>query len=495
MKPMSAKGERFKSHVKKQIVPLKNNLYINPDDPLYYEKIIQYMDRKSPEAHYNIALKYMKMNNKQKASYHFIECMRTDSPYYYKAKSELRRLQSEQTASAPNSGHISPSDRKAALIIMSVALLVSIIALLFMLFDTPIRTLLIKQLPSSVDMDVVYETTDKPFLIYIPYDTPAPEVEKLLYAKALALGSDNPKLHIQLYGLYSSSNVASAEPLPLKNQALKKKAFVLAEYHADTDSSVKIRFMDQNAAGNPQIDHLAPYIQLGANIVRTALLQYKNDHGELPDQVQELLDDFPANYLSFIPMEPITGNSGVIYSYDGTGGWVYEPSAAQIADVFRPNLPEQVPYYPIEIVVDKSEHSLYLVNGSYIASEKKVGLGRNNSTPDGEFSIDTRVLDPEGKKPGVYGKAGLAFGNFALHGTGDPSSVGENRSLGCVRLLNEDVAELFPLVPKGTLVHISEKQSNIPETYGILSHISAIQPVVLPNHKERAELYKFSWLG
>lgn len=497
MSAFGPKGERFASHVKKQIVPLKSNLYINPDDPLYYEKILQYMDRNSPEAHYYIALKYLRMNNKQKAVYHFTECMRADSPYYYKAKSELRRAQSEQAASGINWGNPKPAgnDRKLMFMILSGAVLISIIALLLMVTDFPIRSLIIKQLPSSVDMDVVYETTEKPFLIYIPYETAASDVEKLLYAKALQLGSDHPRLNIQLYGLYStSSGGASENPLPLKNPELKKQAFVLAEYHADTDSSVRIRFIDQNAAAKQQSD-LTPHIQLGANMVRTALLQYQDDHGELPDKVQELVNDFPENYLSFIPVDPVTGKSDVIDKYDGTGGWVYEPAAAQIGDVFRPNLPGQVPYHPIEIVIDKKKHTLFLVNGSNIASEKKVGLGRNNSTPEGEYMIDTRVLEPRGNKPGVYGEAGLGFGKFALHGTKDPGSVGEDRSLGCVRLLNEDITEIFPLVPKGSLVHISDEQQNIPEKYGILSHTSAILPAVLPIRKEIAEQHKFAWLG
>ncbi len=42
-----------------------------------------------------------------------------------------------------------------------------------------------------------------------------------------------------------------------------------------------------------------------------------------------------------------------------------------------------------------------------------------------------------------------------LHGTNHESRLGRPASHGCVRLSNRDVVELFSLVPRGTLVHIS----------------------------------------
>ena len=41
---------------------------------------------------------------------------------------------------------------------------------------------------------------------------------------------------------------------------------------------------------------------------------------------------------------------------------------------------------------------------------------------------------------------------YRIHGTNDPSSIGKAVSSGCVRLLNEDVAELYEMVEVGTLV-------------------------------------------
>lgn len=46
---------------------------------------------------------------------------------------------------------------------------------------------------------------------------------------------------------------------------------------------------------------------------------------------------------------------------------------------------------------------------------------------------------------------------YRIHGTNDPSSIGKAVSSGCIRLLNEDVAELFDMVDVGTQVVVLGK--------------------------------------
>jgi lipoprotein-anchoring transpeptidase ErfK/SrfK len=41
---------------------------------------------------------------------------------------------------------------------------------------------------------------------------------------------------------------------------------------------------------------------------------------------------------------------------------------------------------------------------------------------------------------------------YRIHGTNDPRSIGKAVSSGCIRLLNEDIAELYDLVKRGTKV-------------------------------------------
>jgi lipoprotein-anchoring transpeptidase ErfK/SrfK len=45
---------------------------------------------------------------------------------------------------------------------------------------------------------------------------------------------------------------------------------------------------------------------------------------------------------------------------------------------------------------------------------------------------------------------------FGIHGTWQRDSIGKQSSAGCIRMLNEDVEELFDLVPRKISVTITE---------------------------------------
>ena len=49
----------------------------------------------------------------------------------------------------------------------------------------------------------------------------------------------------------------------------------------------------------------------------------------------------------------------------------------------------------------------------------------------------------------------VPWGKFGIHGTLDPYSVGWASSHGCIRMNNDDVAELYSIVPIGTKVVIA----------------------------------------
>jgi lipoprotein-anchoring transpeptidase ErfK/SrfK len=56
---------------------------------------------------------------------------------------------------------------------------------------------------------------------------------------------------------------------------------------------------------------------------------------------------------------------------------------------------------------------------------------------------------------GTLGTRRLDLGDgYGIHGTDEPESVGHSVSHGCVRLLNKDVEQLYPMVPVGTPVYI-----------------------------------------
>jgi lipoprotein-anchoring transpeptidase ErfK/SrfK len=49
---------------------------------------------------------------------------------------------------------------------------------------------------------------------------------------------------------------------------------------------------------------------------------------------------------------------------------------------------------------------------------------------------------------------GLDRGNYAIHGTNDPSSIGGFVSHGCIRMHNADVMDLYQRVPIGAKVAV-----------------------------------------
>lgn len=127
----------------------------------------------------------------------------------------------------------------------------------------------------------------------------------------------------------------------------------------------------------------------------------------------------------------------------------------------------------VEIYINKSEYRLWLLVDGNVLMEKRVGLGRDNSTPEGAFDIDQRQKDPTwyrrgkpsvppGDPKNILGTRWLGFKDtdefqgFGIHGTRDNSSIGTQSSLGCVRLTNHDIEELWDFVPRRAAVHISE---------------------------------------
>ncbi len=118
-------------------------------------------------------------------------------------------------------------------------------------------------------------------------------------------------------------------------------------------------------------------------------------------------------------------------------------------------------------VVDKNANDLVLYLNDRFFKRYRVGTGEFARTPEGEFQITDRVSQPTWWRPDgkrvPYGDPENLLGThwlslnirgYGLHGTWEPESVGKQSSAGCVRMLNEDIEEIYTLVPVGTTVTI-----------------------------------------
>ena len=134
-------------------------------------------------------------------------------------------------------------------------------------------------------------------------------------------------------------------------------------------------------------------------------------------------------------------------------------------------------YTPGTIVVKTNERRLYLIIDSSRAMRYPVGVGRSGKQWARTTRIDGKYQNPAWSPPAEVKRdkpsmpnviAGgsprnpmgvaamtLAGGEYAIHGTNMPGSVGGFVSYGCIRMLNADITDLYQRVSVGTQVTVT----------------------------------------
>ena len=129
------------------------------------------------------------------------------------------------------------------------------------------------------------------------------------------------------------------------------------------------------------------------------------------------------------------------------------------------------------VVVKTNERRLYFVIGDGRAIRYPVGVGKAGKQWAGTSRIDGKYVKPAWSPPsdvkrdnprlpdvipggsprnpmGVAAMT-LSGGEYAIHGTNVPGSVGGFVSYGCIRMLNSDISDLYQRVSVGTTVVVS----------------------------------------
>ena len=126
------------------------------------------------------------------------------------------------------------------------------------------------------------------------------------------------------------------------------------------------------------------------------------------------------------------------------------------------------------VVVVTHQRRLYYVLGNGQAIRYPVGVGRAGKQWFGPTRIDGKYLKPDWSPPAAVkrdkpslpdvipggsprnpmGVAALtlAGGEYAIHGTNVPGSIGGYVSYGCIRMFNQDITDLYGRVSVGTQV-------------------------------------------
>lgn len=130
------------------------------------------------------------------------------------------------------------------------------------------------------------------------------------------------------------------------------------------------------------------------------------------------------------------------------------------------------------IVIRTDERRLYFVIRRGKALSYPVGVGRAGRQWAGTAFIDEKhirpawappdaikrdrpnVADfiPSGSPSNPMGAAAMTLsgGDYAIHGTNAPETIGRFVSYGCIRMFNEDITELYRLVRIGTRVVVTK---------------------------------------
>jgi lipoprotein-anchoring transpeptidase ErfK/SrfK len=134
-------------------------------------------------------------------------------------------------------------------------------------------------------------------------------------------------------------------------------------------------------------------------------------------------------------------------------------------------------YAPGTIVIKTSQRRLYYVVNATQALAYPVGVGRAGKQWTGTSYISGKYIKPDwapppeirkdnpklpalikGGTPGnPMGAAALTLGagDYAIHGTNRPGSIGGFVSYGCIRMHNKDVLDLYQRVSYGTPVVVT----------------------------------------
>jgi len=130
-------------------------------------------------------------------------------------------------------------------------------------------------------------------------------------------------------------------------------------------------------------------------------------------------------------------------------------------------------YAPGTIVVNTSEFRLYFVTGNGEAIRYGVGVGREGFGWKGVHRITAKKEWPDwtppsqmlrrrpdlprhmaGGEANPLGARAMYIGStlYRIHGSNEPESIGHAVSSGCIRMVNDDVIDLYNRVPIGATV-------------------------------------------
>ncbi len=253
--------------------------------------------------------------------------------------------------------------------------------------------------------------------------------------------------------------------------------------HASSSSPASIPQNPVSVPTGPLVDKLNSVKQLKAS----------GEYAKAQQALKELLQEAGSSPLkSEIEKEVWDNNIKLLFSNQVVEGWTQEVTVGKgdslvliakrnhttpefITDanhlehnMLHPGQTLRVLTGKVSLFASKSSNTLTLKINDEVVKIYSVATGKGGCTPVGDFKIINRIVNPpwhhEGKviaygdPANILGTRWMGFDKkgYGIHGTADPDSVGKQASAGCLRMRNEEVEELFKIVPVGTMINIVE---------------------------------------
>jgi len=176
-----------------------------------------------------------------------------------------------------------------------------------------------------------------------------------------------------------------------------------------------------------------------------------------------------AAVVSELPATTTFGSPRALLVLDEADGWVrvQVPARPNGASGWIPAGAVDLVTSHLRVLVDLTARRLAVYEDDRVVLRTPVAIGAPEApTPTGTFALVDLLQTTDGAGP--YGPFALGLGGYSetfsefaggdgqigIHGTDDPSSIGQAVSHGCVRVPNDVAARLADLLPLGTPVTI-----------------------------------------
>jgi lipoprotein-anchoring transpeptidase ErfK/SrfK len=191
---------------------------------------------------------------------------------------------------------------------------------------------------------------------------------------------------------------------------------------------------------------------------------------------QQPVFDAPAGQVKEMLPNPWVGDSPLVFLVkEDLGDWleVYLPVRPNGSTGFVPTSDVEVTRHDFRMEVNLSEFNLKVFQGDEVFLDTVIAVAADNTPTPGGLYYTTELLqptddagrvDPEGLYGHfAYGLSGYSEvlesfnggpGQLGIHGTNQPELMGQQVSNGCIRVRNEDIDRLAPVLPLGVPVEV-----------------------------------------